>query len=217
MPRQLIWLVDTWGLPEHWTKLKDNTIGIGYKEKHKSETCRLLQPISPGEPFDRVGIDLLGPFPKTSRGNRYCETHIDYGTRWAETQAGPTENAQEVTQFLLDSMICRHCTPNSIYQERLLVLRWFMSYYSSWIQRTMPSSYWPQCNGAVEQLHATLTTMILNYLSSNHRDWDTILLLVTFYHNISRHESTGFSPFLLLYSHEPILPSEVCFNQSRGR
>ncbi|KAJ8884120.1 hypothetical protein PR048_015977 [Dryococelus australis] len=63
-----------------------------------------LQPISVGEHYDRISIDLLGPFPKIHCGNRYVITRIDYSTRWAETRAVPAGATQEVAQFLLENI-----------------------------------------------------------------------------------------------------------------
>ncbi|KAJ8880885.1 hypothetical protein PR048_017358 [Dryococelus australis] len=69
------------------------------------------------------------------------------------------------------------------------------------IQSTITSGYCRQCIGAVERLHATLTTMMSQYVSTNQKDWDQCLPVVT-----------GFSPFLV-YGQEPVVPSEVCLNQ----
>ncbi|KAJ8896945.1 hypothetical protein PR048_002291 [Dryococelus australis] len=69
------------------------------------------------------------------------------------------------------------------------------------VQGTMTSSYQPQCNAVVGKLHATLTTVASQCVS------------ITFAYNISKQESTGFSPFLFVYGHEPISSSEICLNQ----
>ncbi|KAJ8883572.1 hypothetical protein PR048_015416 [Dryococelus australis] len=176
----------------------------------------LIQSIPAGESFGRVGIDLLGPFPKTTQGNKYVNTFIDYGTRWAETLAVPagTARAQEVVKFLLENIICRHSTPGSILTYRgqvfsSAIVRELLRLMD--IQGTMTSAYRPQCNGAVEHLYATLITMMPQYVSSKQKNWDQCLPLANFAYNIKKHESAGFSPFLL-----PILPSEICLNQNVG-
>ena len=35
-------------------------------------------------PFDRVALDIVGPLPKTSRGQRYILVMVDYATRYPE-------------------------------------------------------------------------------------------------------------------------------------
>ena len=48
-----------------------------------------LQPIDSIRPFDLVGIDFVGPFNSTERGNQYICTIIDHFTGWTELRAVP--------------------------------------------------------------------------------------------------------------------------------
>ena len=40
-----------------------------------------LHPIPVGEPFSKIGIDIVGPLPRTIRGNRYIVVTTDYLTK----------------------------------------------------------------------------------------------------------------------------------------
>ncbi|KAJ8887042.1 hypothetical protein PR048_013257 [Dryococelus australis] len=118
----------------------------------KNGTCQkpagLLQPIPAGELFDRMGIDLLGLLSKTTQGQKYVITYINYGMRWTETTAVRMGTASEVTQFLLENVTCRHLAhskiltdmgkvfSSAVVQELLHLLD---------IQGTMASGYSPQC------------------------------------------------------------------------
>lgn len=51
--------------------------------------------------FDRVGMDLLGPFPRTTIGNHYIIVVVDYVTKWPEVVALGTAGAKEVAQFFV--------------------------------------------------------------------------------------------------------------------
>ena len=37
-----------------------------------------------GAPLDRLSTDILGPFPESSRGNRYILVVTDHFTRWVD-------------------------------------------------------------------------------------------------------------------------------------
>lgn len=54
-------------------------------QRRKPDTCRSSGPMQPlpcpMRPFDRVGIDLYGPLPYTSAGNRWVIVAIDHLTR----------------------------------------------------------------------------------------------------------------------------------------
>ena len=54
----------------------------------------------------QVGIDLVGPLPKTARGNRYIVTLVDYFSKWPEAEALPDKTAETVALFLY-KMMCR--------------------------------------------------------------------------------------------------------------
>lgn len=55
---------------------------------------------------EQVGIDLIGPLPTTSRGNRFIITLVDYFSKWPEAEAIPNKSAESVAHFLY-KMMCR--------------------------------------------------------------------------------------------------------------
>ncbi|KZS09754.1 Uncharacterized protein APZ42_025939 [Daphnia magna] len=62
--------------------------------------------------------------------------------------------------------------------------------------------YHPQANGAVESMNRTLAVLLSMYFSTDRHDWDDTLKYVYFAYNTARQESTGYSPFVLLYRRE---------------
>ncbi|GFW90292.1 transposon Tf2-9 polyprotein [Trichonephila clavipes] len=68
-----------------------------------------LIPIPPGEaPFQRIGMDLLGRFPKSQGGNRWISVCTDYMKRYAITKVLPTAEAPEVEKFFVEEIILTH-------------------------------------------------------------------------------------------------------------
>ena len=55
----------------------------------------------------QVGIDLIGPLPITSRGNRFIITLVDYFSKWPEAEAIPNKSAESVVQYLLDLAVSK--------------------------------------------------------------------------------------------------------------
>ena len=79
----------------------------------------LLHPVTPpSSPFEMVGVDLLGPFPRSANNNRWVIVCVDHLTRYAETKAMPTATAIDVSSFLLSSVILRHGPPRIIVSDR---------------------------------------------------------------------------------------------------
>jgi hypothetical protein len=49
-----------------------------------------------GAPFERVAINISGPFPRSDRGNRYLLIDMDYFTKWPEVYPIPDQEASIV-------------------------------------------------------------------------------------------------------------------------
>lgn len=175
----------------------------------------LLQPLPcPASPFEVVGIDLYGPLPKTSNGNRWIVTAVDHLTRYAETACIQSGSAAEVADFFLRNILLRHGAPRVLLSDRgkvfLSSLLTEVLRASNTIHKTT-SSYHPQTNGLTERFHRTLSDMIAMYISPDHTNWDAILPFVTFAYNTAVQHTTGFSPFFLVYGRSPSFVLDVSF------
>lgn len=169
----------------------------------------LLHPLTPpASPFDRVGIDLLGPFPTSSLDNRWIAVAIDYATRYAITKPLYSSTAVDVAQFILEEVILKYGAPRQLLSDRgrpfvSRIVAEILNLCSVVHKKT--TAYHPQTNGLVERINRTLADMLAMYISADHRNWDSVLPFITFAYNSSRHDTTGFSPYYLLFSREPNL------------
>ena len=58
-----------------------------------------MEYIEVNHPFEKVGIDLLGPFPKPTTNARYIIVAVDYLTKWAATAALDSGSAEDLAAF----------------------------------------------------------------------------------------------------------------------
>jgi hypothetical protein len=58
-------------------------------------------------PFERVAIDIAGPFPQSDRGNRYLLISMDYFTKWPEVYSISNQEASTVADALVTNFLCR--------------------------------------------------------------------------------------------------------------
>jgi len=70
-----------------------------YKPQKQNNNAENI-PTKPGLPFTRVGLDLIGPLPKTRRGNRYIIVLVVYFTKWVEAKPLKQTSSDEVIRFL---------------------------------------------------------------------------------------------------------------------
>ena len=65
-------------------------------------------------PFERVGIDVLGPLPVTPSGNRYIIMLVDHGSKWPEAIAVDKVTSPVIAQVLYTYVVCRYGAPREL-------------------------------------------------------------------------------------------------------
>ncbi len=69
--------------------------------------------------------------------------------------------------------------------------------------------YHPQCDGLTERSNATLKSLLRMAADRDQTQWDSNLPTALQAMRITKHVSTGVSPFQLLFGRPPRLPSSV--------
>ncbi|KAI8513239.1 hypothetical protein Bbelb_098780 [Branchiostoma belcheri] len=173
-----------------------------------------LQSSDVGYPNKRIAIDIVGPLPKTTLGNKYVLVLSDYFSKWVEVFPMPDETALTVAQIIFEGWICVHGPPERIHTDQgrnfesalIAELCKFMK-----IGKTRTTPYHPQSDGMVERFNRTLGNVLRAYVSDNQRDWDTHLPMVKFAYNTSEHSTTKFTPYFVMHGREARLPVELMF------
>ncbi len=165
-----------------------------------------LRPLPPMQvPFERIGMDLIGPLERSARGHRFALVLVDYATRYPEAVALRNISAKSVAEALF-SMISRVGIPKEILTDHGTA---FMSrtihelYELLGIKSIRTSVYHPQTDGLVERFNRTLKTMIRKFVHDDAKNWDKWLEPLLFAVREVPQASTGFSPFELLYGRQP--------------
>ena len=171
-----------------------------------------LQPIKvPSEPFQKIMIDIVGPLPKTKKGNQYILTTLCPTTRYPE--AFPLRNISAKTVInTLTHMFTTFGIPQEIQSDR-------GSNFTSdlftqvlqhlGIRQSLSTAYHPQSQGALERQHQTLKSMLRKFCSEEDRDWDEGLPFLLFALRETPSDSLGVSPFELLYGRKVRGPLKV--------
>lgn len=73
-----------------------------------------LQPKIALEPFEKWGIDFVGPIDPPSRGQQYILVCTDYATKWVEVKALPAAKEDKVADFLYKKILQRFGAPREI-------------------------------------------------------------------------------------------------------
>ncbi|MCO5552923.1 hypothetical protein L7F22_006442 [Adiantum nelumboides] len=169
-------------------------------------------PIFAYGPFEKWGINAIGPLPRTSTDKQYILTAIDYMTRWAEAASVARITSADVSKCVLDYICSRFGTPLEILSDRgpgfrADLLDALLENLS--IKHVHSTPYYPQCNGLVEKTNGVLCKIITKHVRDRPQDWDKHLTAALWAYRTSFKVSTQFTPYHLVYGQEALLPIEV--------
>ena len=153
-------------------------------------------------PFKRVAVDIVGPIaPPSEAGHRYILTLVDYATRYPEAFPLKKITTEAVAEALLD-IYSRVGIPEEVLTDQGTQ---FMSKCMQEVSRLLSikgltsTPYHPICNGLVERWNGTLKSMLKRLCQDQPKQWHRLINPVLFAYREVPQESTGFSPFQLLY------------------
>lgn len=172
-----------------------------------------LHPVKiPPKPWSQIGVDTCS-MPKSKDGLTCMVVAVDYFSKWMEAEPLVAKTAEGVANFLYQCM-CRHGCADIQINDRG---REFVNSVStalhklSGVEQRVTSAYHPQANGLVERENRTIQGMMVKMLTevSCVEDWPRALPGTLFALRTSKHATTKYSPFFLLYGREPKLPIDV--------
>ena len=137
----------------------------------------------------------------TDSKNRFILVCVDYATKYPEAIALRDQEASTVSNALI-SLFSRVGIPKEMLTDQGSN---FMSELMRevcrllQISRLRTSPYHAMCNGLCEKFNGVLKKMLKTYARSKPKTWDEYIPYLLFAYREVPNESTGFSPFELLY------------------
>jgi len=178
-----------------------------------------LQDMRVGAPFERLQVDLTGPFPRSEKTNlAYICTCICAFTKFVIAVPIPDKSAITVAQAIIEHVILKHGSPDVILSD--LGREWENSLFRELcrglgIQKDHTTAFHSRGNGAVERFHRSLHSMLAKVVKSHQLDWPDHVPYIVNAYNSTVHASTGYSPYFLLYGREQRAPLDVVLGSPR--
>jgi transposase InsO family protein len=184
--------------------------------RYKQPARKHIAPLQPlpvtAGPWERVGVDLMGPLPPTKQGNTYIVVFTDYFTRWVEAVPLPNKASKTVATAFVQEILCRYGSCNELLSDRGTE---FLSNMMQEvckicdIKKKNTTAYHPMCNGLTERFNKVLGTMLGIYIQQFGKEWDAALPFLLFAYRSSIQSSLKFSPHKILFGREPRIPGEL--------
>ena len=201
--------------PHLWRYVHDYVSSCDICEERKNPSRKkraYMKTHLSGVKFERIAVDIAGPFPKTDNGFVYILVIADYFTKFTEIFPLRNIEAETVAETMFRGWIKRYGCPqeihsdqgsqfeSQIFQEMCKLLQ---------INKTRTTAYHPQSDGLIERMNRTIKEILAKYISVNQTDWDKFVDSVEFAYNSTIHDTTGITPYRMVFGEEIVLPLDL--------
>lgn len=151
------------------------------------------------KPLERINVDIIEIGDKNRK--LYALTILDELTKFLAAYILKEKSTAEVSKLLL--YYCQHLG---------IPLRFHSDLGAEFVSKAMKKicdvleiektealTQFPQSNGGVERVHATIKDTMRRLVTGSQTPWEVALSISVMTYNNSRHSSTGFTPFELMY------------------
>ena len=204
----------------YWSSMSEDTAAYIAKcdrclrRKAVQDRAALVN-ITTTQPLEMLCIDFLSLEPSKG-GVENVLVVTDHFTRYA--QAFPTRNqkARTTARILFENYIIHYGFPARFHSD---MGRNFESATIkhlcrlAGIEKSCTTPYHPMANGQVERFNRKLLDMLGTMDKAQKTDWKKYVPALTHAYNSTRHESTGYSPFFLMFGRHPRLPVDLLFRR----
>jgi hypothetical protein len=167
-----------------------------------------LQPLPiPERPWKSIGMDFVGPLPKSKDGKDMVLVVVDRFTKMAHFVPTTCEvTSKKVAELFLQNVFRYHGLPESIVSDRdprFTAKFWQALNEALGIKLLMSTAAHPQTDGQAEATVKIIQKLIRPF-TFQEQDWEILLPSLEFAYNDTQQSSTGQTPFYLNYGHHPV-------------
>ena len=171
---------------------------------------------APTQPFRVWSIDHLGPFPCTSKENKYALVMVGYFSKFMVAVALPNAKTKAAGRVFRDEILYKYGVPEQVVSDQGTAFTsgiWAEQMETLGIQHSFAAAEHQQTNGLVERNNGVLVDRLAAFIEETPDVWDAQLSAAVFAINTSVQASTLTVPFQALFGLLPRLPVEALLPQ----
>ncbi|CAM6098287.1 unnamed protein product [Calypogeia fissa] len=172
-----------------------------------------LHSILPLAPFEKWGIDYIGPITPVTQYRRNCYILLatDYAMKWVEARATRKDDALTSARFLFEQIFTRFGPPLELVSDRGThflngTVEKLTEKYKVKHRKITP--YHPKCNGLMERANGIIGKILNKIVAEHKHDWDVKLFSAVYSYNLAYKSPTGQTPYFLVFGQTALVPIE---------
>ena len=203
----------------YWPRMYKE-IGIYCQSCHTCQTKRyenqkpmgLMRPRNKALPWEKVSVDIIGPFPLTRLKNKYALVIVDLFSGWPEVfPLTEKQNCAEGCAISALKVFCHWGFPNRIVSDngpQFASQLWCEVMKLLKVKAVFTAPYQPQGN-LTERKNRDIKVYLTKYMEDKHRNWDQYLFLMLAALRAAKVKSTGLTPFEANFGRRMRLPIDI--------
>jgi hypothetical protein len=166
----------------------------------------------PQRPFEKIGMDLAGPFSIPGHPGYSVVCAVDYFSKYVKFWAFRKVRSIDI-QRVVEDILFEHGAIDELVTDNATIfrsraLRTFLEEHH--IRHLFTAVGHPQTNGLAERTIRSLNDKLCAIIEDGERRWKSKLPALSFALNTSVQSSTMKTPFEIVYGRQAILPGETC-------
>ena len=162
-------------------------------------------------PLELVCMDFLS-LEESKGGYKYILVVTDHYTKYAIAYPTRNQEAKTVAKILVEHFIVHYGIPERCHSDRGgsfegKIIHHLCSMLG--VSKSKTSPYHAMGNGVIERYNRTLLSMLRTLDADQKLVWKEHLASLVHAYNCTRHESTGYSPFFLMFGRKPRLAVDI--------
>ena len=156
--------------------------------------------------FQHLYIDLLGPYPRSKRGNTVLLVVLDQFSKYVLLKPLRQAKSLNVTEYLEADVFNVYGVPESVLTDNgvQFISKDFADLLASYgVKHVFTASHAPQVN-ASERVNRSILAAVRSYLEEDQREWDLHIAHISSAIRSSIHASTKFTPHYLVFGSHKI-------------
>lgn len=199
----------------YWPKMRSDVenfvkrckVCTAHKPSQQQRSDKMVSHPKANTPWEMITTDLIGPLPKSKRGNAFILVVSDYLSKFTLLFPLRKSSTETIIRHLENDVFMLFGTPRILLcdngpQFRSSKFIQFTQSHGTKIKFT--PNYHPRAN-PTERINRVIKTMLSIYVSDNHRSWDENLQQIACAIRTSKHEVMQLSPYFVNFGRHMII------------